>query len=107
VLVAEEGGVICGTVALRSEAFSERRELGPWASGLYVEPAFRGRGLGRLLLEAVIAEAGRLGFAGVYGATNRIREKLLGLGWKLVGTDEYAGGEAVELFRHPTGRAAQ
>jgi GNAT superfamily N-acetyltransferase len=103
VLVAEEGGELCGTVALRAESFGKRQDLAPWASGVYVPPAFRGRGLGRSLLETAVAEAGRLGFDWVYGATNRIRELLLELGWELVGTDDYAGGEAVELFRHRAG----
>lgn len=103
VLIAEEGGELCGTVALRAESSGKRKDLGPWASGVYVPPAFRGRGLGRALLEAAVAEAGRLGFEEVYGATDRIRDLLLELGWELVGTDEYAGGEAVELFRHRTG----
>jgi len=107
VLVAEEGGELCGTVALRAEASGRRKDLGPWASGLYVPPPFRGRGLGRFLLETAVAEAGRLGFDSVYGATNRIRDLLLALGWELVGTDEYEGGEAVELFRHRTEPASR
>jgi ribosomal protein S18 acetylase RimI-like enzyme len=58
ILLAEEGGETAGCVALRPEGTEGACEM----KRLYVAPAFRGRGLGRLLAEAILQEAKGRGY---------------------------------------------
>lgn len=55
--VAEEGGRPVGSVAL------SRRGDGAWLSKLFVDAAYRGRGIGRALLERAVGEARARGCA--------------------------------------------
>jgi putative acetyltransferase len=63
-LLALVDGQPAGCVALRR--FDATRAE---AKRLYVHPAWRGHGLGRMLLEHIFAEAGRLGYSEVLGHT--------------------------------------
>jgi len=56
-LLAEEGGELAGCIALRklSDGICEMKRL-------FLRPAFRGQGLGRVLVESVIDEARKLGY---------------------------------------------
>jgi putative acetyltransferase len=58
ILLATEGAEVAGCVALHAweGVVSEMKRL-------YVRPAYRGRGVGRLLAEAVVARAAELGYA--------------------------------------------
>lgn len=57
-LLAEESGAFSGCVAVRrfSDGVGEVKRL-------YVSPAARGRGVGRVLAEGIVAEARQLGYA--------------------------------------------
>lgn len=59
-------GELIGTVALIRNDLMSRQDLTPWLSGLYIAPAFRGRGVGALLLDYVVKKAEELGYPAVY-----------------------------------------
>ena len=61
VLVAELGGTVAGYIAIRPPTELEASRHVQHVNGLAVDPALQGRGVGRALLEAAAAEAGRRG----------------------------------------------
>ena len=71
VLVAEEGGEIVGYVALGSPTRLESNRHVMGIRGLAVAPDHQGRGLGRALIEAAVAEARERG-------ARRLRLRVLG-----------------------------
>ncbi len=82
--LARVGGESAGCVALRP-IDALRCE----AKRLYVRPRFRSQGLGRALLEWVIAEARSAGYAEMVGDTMPVMERALGMyeraGFKRIG----------------------
>jgi GNAT superfamily N-acetyltransferase len=71
--VHDEGrAVACGGVCRFDETRAELKRM-------YVVPEARGRGLGRLLLEALEDEARRLGYAGIVLETGEGQQESLGL----------------------------
>ena len=73
-VLAEIDGRAAGCAALRR--FDEQRGE---AKRLYVRPEFRGRGVGRALLDRVIAEARRFGYVELVGDTIPQMEVALGM----------------------------
>lgn len=73
-LLAASDGQAAGTIALRrlNEASAEVKRL-------YLRPPFRGHGLGRLLVEAVIERARSLGYERIYADTLPVMTDALSL----------------------------
>lgn len=67
--VAEQDGALIGLVHYIYHAHNWRLEDVCYLQDLYVEPAVRGTGAGRKLIEAVYAEADRHGTPSVYWMT--------------------------------------
>ena len=65
-LVAFLDGEPAGMATLKNDELWSRPDLNPWLSTLYVEPAFRGLGIGSGLVRAVLKKAGEIGFGKVY-----------------------------------------
>lgn len=98
ILVASVDGRVAGTVALRARSVETHEHLGPWVTGLWVEPGLRRNGLGRELLLAITEEAAARGFREIYAVTNSARWLFDKLGWAALEEIAYHG-EEVTLYR--------
>lgn len=87
VLVAEVDGQICGTVAIR--VTGPETHPGPWLSGLWVDAAFRERGIGAELTRAMTAEAWQRGYPELYACTATAHRLFRRLGWEELGDFPY------------------
>ncbi len=69
-LVALADGRLAGTVNLIDNDDRKRTHLHPWLAAMVVVEDLRGKGIGTKLVQALLAEARRLGFDSVYFGTD-------------------------------------
>ncbi len=81
--VVFSGSEAIGFAALKQESIASHKHLSPWAAAGVVLPQYRGRGVGAFLLQAMVAHAGRLGYAQVYCGTSTAASMLQRAGWQL------------------------
>jgi GNAT superfamily N-acetyltransferase len=58
--IALDGDTLLGSVSLVEHDMNRHLDWTPWLAGLYVDPPWRGRGVGRLLVEHAVREVGRI-----------------------------------------------
>ncbi len=90
-----------GVAALKARSVDSHAHLSPWAAAGYVQPAWRRQGVGARLLDALCAEAVRLGYGAVYCATATSASLLARAGWQLVDTVQH-DGRPLQVFRSPS-----
>ena len=90
-LVAVNSSGVIGTVSLKIHDMVVRTGLGPWLAGLYVDAQWRGRGVGRRLVEAMEKTAAEMGFGEVFLYTSGAEQFYFRLGWRIMGQREYCG----------------
>lgn len=93
-----EGDDPAGTAALVRSDLDARPDLTPWLAGVFVAPAFRGRGYARALVRRVEAFAAAAGIRQIWLYTLHAEPLYTGLGWERVGF-EPDGGRQVVLMR--------
>lgn len=64
--IAIEGKEIIGTYALLRNDINSRQDLFPWLACLYVKPEYRGRSIGKSLLEHGLNASAQLGYEKLY-----------------------------------------
>ncbi|MFO1288632.1 MAG: GNAT family N-acetyltransferase [Rubrivivax sp.] len=87
-----------GVAALKASSIPSHAHLSPWAAAGYVVPSWRRKGIGALLLTALLGEASRLGFECVYCATATSQSLLVRQGWSLI-EEAVHEGRVLHVFR--------
>ncbi len=103
-LIVDEGGTLAGYALFHLIYSSFRTEPMMWLEDLYVEPARRGKGLGRALLLAVAKEAAARGCWRLSWAVLEWNEPSIRF-YESLGAVRGEGGWHVYQFEHATLRA--
>ena len=106
-VVARADGVPVGCASIVAADLPTRRDLCPWLANVYVQPAWRGRGLGTALIERAMAYGAQ--FAEVlYLYTSGGTALYERLGWRAHDTSHYAGRPiAIMSYRVGSPRVAR
>lgn len=93
----EEGATFAGTASVIASDLDERPQYTPWVAAVWVEPQFRSRRVGRLLIGRAARHAFETGVARVYLTARPSRRSLYEeLGWSVV--EEDVGDLAMTVF---------
>jgi GNAT superfamily N-acetyltransferase len=97
-LIAEIGGELVGTVAIR-KSWSDAPDIpGPWLGGLLVMPEHRHAGIGMALVDAACEAAFAAGYPTIHVAIRDGVAAYEARGWEMVGT-MMTGTEAVTVLK--------
>ena len=98
-------GQALGAVGLGQFDIAERRDRSPWVLGMIVDPAWRSRGLGAQLMDALQAWAGAQGYAQAWVATSgRAVRFYQQCGWVHAETIDRPGGDAQTVLTRSLAR---
>jgi len=87
-LVAHDGSDFAGTASVIASDLDERPQYSPWVAAVWVEPAFRHRGVGRALVARAAAETFAIGVPGIYlCARANLRDFYACQGWSAIEHD--------------------
>jgi GNAT superfamily N-acetyltransferase len=89
--VALAGDELLGSVTLVEHDMTSRCDLSPWLAGLYVAPAFRGRGVGSALTRHAVRHAAAMGVPRLYLHTATAGGLYERLGWRSIANEWYEG----------------
>jgi GNAT superfamily N-acetyltransferase len=104
-LLAFHQGAPCAFGVLKQDAVPGFESAEAWLGAGYVVPPLRGQGLGLRLIQALEAEARRLGCAEVFCATATAQSLMERAAWSKAG-DSLLGGQPVAVYRRALPRIA-
>lgn len=95
--VVLDGDAICAGAGVIENDFHDRKDLAPNVCAVYVEPAYRGRGMARGLLDAVCRDMAGLGVDTLYLLTDHVGfyERC---GWRFLCMVRCDGGEVSRMY---------
>jgi len=94
-----DGGQAVGTAGLMRSDLESRPDLTPWLGGLYVEPAFRGRGHATALVRQVEDLARAVPVPTLWLYTLSADRLYLRLGWQHAGVEQEDGRDVILMRR--------
>ena len=95
--VAHVGEAFAGTASIIASDLDERPQCTPWVAAVWIEPAFRSRGVGRQLVDHATAYAFGLGVPRVYLTARPARRSYYEeLGWTPI--EDGVGGLRMTVF---------
>ena len=97
--VALVDGQLAGSASLILDDFEATRNLSPWMASVFVMPEQRGKGIGRKLVERVVAEARQLQVPTLYLFTAGQEDYYRKLSWLFYQRADCAGHEVTIMCR--------
>ncbi|EGM68330.1 GNAT family N-acetyltransferase [Shewanella sp. HN-41] len=87
--ICEEANQVMGSSSLTAADMDTRTDLSPWLANVYVNAHYRNKGLGKLLVNAVVDYAKALGLQKIYLFTADKADFYQALGWSTISREDY------------------